>query len=62
METEGEKKKGSRGGKRAGAGRPPKGNGIIQIRADKRVIAIFKQRAEAAQLALGEYLRQLLGL
>lgn len=62
MEEEKEKKKGSRGGKRAGAGRPPKGNGVLQIRADKRVIATFKQRAAEAQLALGEFLRQLLRL
>ncbi len=48
------------GGRRQGAGRPPLNNGILQIRASREVIEVFRRAAAANGLSLGDFLAFLL--
>ncbi len=48
------------GGRRQGSGRPSLNNGIIQIRANRQVIEMFRNAAAANGLSHGDFLRSLL--
>ena len=48
------------GGRREGAGRPSKGNVMLQIRTSKATAVALRQRARAKALTMGDYLTELL--